>query len=34
MDIIPLKSGIEGETFLDEIERGGVIYERSDEEMA
>ena len=34
MDIIPLKSGIEGETFLDEIERGEVIYERSDEEVA
>jgi len=28
MDIIPLKSGIKDETFLDEIERGEVIYER------
>ena len=34
MDIIPLKSGIKGETFLDEIERGEVIYERADENVA
>ena len=34
MDILPLKAGVEGETFMDEIERGEVIYERSDEEVA
>jgi len=34
MDILPLKAGVEGETFLDEIERGEVVYERSDEEVA
>ncbi len=34
MDIIPLKNGIEGEVFLDEIERGEVIYERADEDVA
>ncbi len=34
MDILPLKAGAEGETFLDEIERGEVVYERSDEEVA
>ncbi len=34
MDILPLKAGVQGETFLDEIERGEVIYERSDEEVA
>ena len=34
MDILPLKAGIQGEIFMDEIERGEVIYERSDEEVA
>ncbi|MHC4425738.1 MAG: nucleotidyltransferase domain-containing protein [Planctomycetota bacterium] len=34
MDIFPLKAGVQGETFLDEIECGEVIYERSDEEVA
>ncbi len=34
MDIFPLKTGVEGETFLDEIEQGEVVYERSDEEVA
>ncbi|OHB79290.1 MAG: hypothetical protein A2Z25_16540 [Planctomycetes bacterium RBG_16_55_9] len=34
MDILPLKSGVEGDMFLDEIERGEVIYERADENMA
>ena len=34
MDIIPLKSGMKGETFLDEIEHGEVIYERADENVA
>lgn len=34
MDILPLKAGVEGETFLDEIERGEVVYERSDKEVA
>jgi len=34
MDIIPLKAGVEGEIFLDEIERGVVIYERVDENVA
>jgi predicted nucleotidyltransferase len=34
MDITPLKTGVEGETFLDEIERGEVIYERADENVA
>ncbi len=34
MDILPLKAGVQGETFLYEIERGEVIYERSDEEVA
>ena len=34
MDIIPLKIGVEGETFLDEIELGEVIYERADENVA
>ncbi len=34
MDILPLKAGAEGETFLDEIERGEVVYERPDEEVA
>lgn len=30
MDILPLRAGVQGETFLDEIERGEVIYERAD----
>jgi len=34
MDILPLRAGIQGDTFLDEIDRGEVIYERSDEEVA
>jgi predicted nucleotidyltransferase len=34
MDILPLKMGVEGEMFLDEIERGEVIYERADENVA
>ena len=34
MDILPLKAGAEGETFLDEIGRGEVVYERPDEEVA
>ena len=34
MDILPLKADAEGEAFLDEIERGEVVYERSDEEVA
>ena len=28
MDILPLKAGIQGEFFMDEIELGEVIYER------
>ena len=28
MDILPLKAGVQGEMFLEEIERGEVIYER------
>ena len=32
MDILPLKAGVQAEFFMDEIERGEVIYERSDEE--
>jgi predicted nucleotidyltransferase len=28
MDILPLRAGVQGETFLDEIECGEVIYER------
>lgn len=28
MDILPLKAGVQGEIFMDEIERGEVIYER------
>ncbi|MBN2315832.1 MAG: hypothetical protein JXM79_18020 [Sedimentisphaerales bacterium] len=31
MDILPLKAGAQGEMFLEEIERGEVIYERTDE---
>jgi predicted nucleotidyltransferase len=34
MDILPLKAGVQGEIFMDEIDRGEVIYERSDEEVA
>ena len=34
MDILPLKAGVQGEVFMEEIERGEVIYERSDEEVA
>jgi len=34
MDILPLRAGMEGDTFLDEIDRGEVIYERPDEEVA
>ena len=29
MDILPLKAGTEGETFLYEIEGGEIIYERN-----
>jgi hypothetical protein len=28
LDILPLKAGVQGEVFIDEIERGEVIYER------
>ncbi len=28
MYILPLRAGIQGDTFLDEIDRGEVIYER------
>lgn len=28
MDILPLKTGVQGEIFMDEIERGEVIYDR------
>jgi len=34
MDILPLKAGEQAEFFMDEIEHGEVIYERSDEEVA
>jgi predicted nucleotidyltransferase len=34
MDIIPLKASAQGDMFLDEIERGEVIYERADENVA
>lgn len=34
MDIFPLKADMKGEVFMDEIERGEVIYERADEEVA
>jgi len=34
MDILPLKAGVKDEIFLDEIERGEVIYERTDENVA
>jgi len=29
MDILPLKAGVQGEIFIDEIEHGEVIYERN-----
>ena len=29
MDILPLKAGVQGENFMDEIELGEVIYERN-----
>ena len=29
MDILPLKAGVQGEIFMDEIELGEVIYERN-----
>jgi len=28
LDILPLKAGVQGEVFMDEIEQGEVIYER------
>jgi len=28
LDILPLKAGVQGEVFIDEIERGEIIYER------
>ncbi|HUV63351.1 MAG TPA: hypothetical protein VMW24_05590 [Sedimentisphaerales bacterium] len=34
MDILPLKAGVQGDTFLDEIDRGEVIYERANEDVA
>jgi predicted nucleotidyltransferase len=34
LDIFPLKAGVHGEAFMDEIDRGEVIYERPDEEVA
>ena len=34
MDILPLKVGVRDGIFVDEIERGEVIYERSDEAVA
>jgi hypothetical protein len=34
MDIIPLKADIQGDMFLDEIERGEVIYERANQNVA
>ena len=34
MDILPLKAGVEGDMFLDEIERGEIIYERANENVA
>jgi predicted nucleotidyltransferase len=30
MDILPLKAGVQEDMFLDEIERGEIIYERAD----
>lgn len=29
IDILPLKAGVQGEIFMDEIELGEVIYERN-----
>ena len=29
MDILPLKAGVQGDIFMDEIELGEVIYERN-----
>ncbi len=29
MDILPLKAGFQSEIFMDEIERGEVVYERN-----
>ena len=34
MDILPLRVGVQSETFLDEINCGEVIYERTDENVA
>ena len=34
MNILPLKAGVEGDMFLDEIECGEVIYERANENVA
>lgn len=34
MDIIPMKANVQGDMFLDEIERGEVIYERADQNVA
>ena len=34
IDILPLKAGVQGEIFMDEIDLGEVIYARSDEEVA
>lgn len=34
MDIIPLKANVQGDMFLDKIERGEIIYERAAEYMA
>jgi hypothetical protein len=34
VDILPLKDGVEGDMFLDEVELGEVIYERADENVA
>ena len=34
MDIIPLKAETQGDIFLDEIERGEIIYKRADENVA
>jgi predicted nucleotidyltransferase len=34
MDILPIRAGVQGEAFLDEIDRGEVIYERADENVA
>jgi predicted nucleotidyltransferase len=34
LDIFPLKTGVQDGFFMDEINRGEVIYERSNEEMA